>query len=330
MSKIVVADSLVANALSGLKSTPKLIISQLSPFDEFAGDNDGYHLGDCPSLIQGLPKGESPTPVHIVVLSVVTPQRGEPFLVFYVVCDDNDEIAFPVASVEDGAIDRAGGSLIGSFGPNTTLFGHFHDGDDAYVVYETYVPYGFSGNVGLMNCNVSRTMWATPGELIDGNVIGFSVGKNANRFVAEVGEGVTRLYKCDRFIRSPSVYYVPSDCLCDSTPSGGVCAGDLSYGVVSSLFGATDTHEGDDDGTVSFNLELRNALSSAGVARIVSRDDDVSAVSYCIQSSRTNEVFVYNSATLTSYDVLSVHTCYLTSNSLDAVVVLANKLFIYD
>lgn len=350
MASSIMKDIRAKQRLATLRNSPSVCLGGTSPFSEFSNNPfAGYHLGECPSMLPRLPVPAGPSRTSVVIFTIVVPEAGNPYLAFYVRKRDNDTMGFHVAGVEHGVIDSSRDRLLRSFGVAYREIGHFYGnntdaGDMAYSVYEVD-SYDVFGHSRAPATDDGSGLWVTCEEMMSGEVLSFEIDCDTVRFVTDVGEGVTRLYKDGTFLPSPTVAYVSRNAyyecvhktLVAGTDPGHIKVGDICYGILSSVFDtpAVSDLDGKGDEPIKISLSVgqdRSLQRTCDVVRVVYWGENRDEFIGTLEMEGTNEKCQYSVRRVKYADValLSEHVGYMASRSDNVVFVVNRKMFLFD
>jgi hypothetical protein len=330
MSKLISDDIRTARVLSSCeRSVPVHARTKAyTPFSEFddSSDCDSLHFGDCPGLTSEL-KGNVTDEVRLVLLSVVVPNNSDrPFIVFFVMKDGYDTWAFPSSGVKGGGLNRHCIDFVRSFRSSYSRLGYFSPGagdGGTYAVYE--IDTVSNSDDELCGNAASRGIWVTANEILSGDILGYGVSADAVRFVTDIGEGITRLYKNGKFIPGPRVCYVDADYVEALTRSDAALVGNFAYAVVKTFF---STSEDGETPVMVFGM----TTTSGTIKRVATWDDTSEVTEFVLESPSAGQSCSYSTvrAHLSNVCFLSSHTGCITTNGGNACEVLCKKMFIFE
>ena len=301
-----------------------------SPFSEFdAGHSYGeeiFHLGDCPNLRSELGNTKSDY-IRLAIFSVVSPSNGKsPFIVFFIVKDDEGKWIFPVTRIRRNLNHILNPELLNLFRSTYSRLGFF---DDTYY----HLPYAVYEIETITNTKdelcgnaLSRGMWVTANELLSDSILGYNVCSSITRFISNTGQGISRLYKNDKFIPAPQVYYTHDYSIKSDITNKVMVVGDLAYAIVKTFF-----ITGRDDHSNISNVVLNATEKSGTIIRVAVWDKNCKRDNYELESVVTGERYSYCvlQALDTNCCVMSSHLGSLTTDSMDAAEILRRKMFIF-
>lgn len=331
MSKLMFDDIRAAKALGSRKNVTLLKSKKhsYSPFSEFdegqSCQDESYHLGDCPNLRSDLDSIKSDY-IRLATFSVVDPGNGKhPFIVFFIVKDDEGKWTFPVTRARRKINCLLNPDLLNLFHSSYSRVGFFDDVRYRlpYVVYEVET---INTKDGMCGNSLSRGMWVTANELLSESILGCNVCGSVTRFISETGQGISRLYKNGMFIPAPQVYYTHDNTVRSDGANRVVVVGDLAYAIVKTFF-----ITGQNDQSDVSNVVLNATEKSGKITRVAVWSDDSVRDNYELESVVTGQRYSYCvlRAQESSCCVLSSHLGSLTTDSLDASEVLRRKMFIF-
>lgn len=333
MSKLIFDDIRTTKALQAnrqvtvLKSKAK----GYSPFSEFGDvshcDEGSYHLGDCPNLLSDI-RDRRVDYQRLVLFSVVEPSNGNlPFIVFFLVKDDDGKWIFPTSRVRRNGSDILNPEILSHFQSSYSRLGFFEDTRYKlpYAVYEMETVASRNGE--LCGKSLSRGIWVTANEILGESVLGCGICDSVVRFISHTGEGVSRLYKNNRFVPGPRVYYADTSLVKNESSNGSVTLGDLAYAIVKTFFTT-----GCDGRTDTPNVVLNTSETSGCIVRVAVWDDYCKSDNYELESVVTGTRYSYCAirTRASTYCIMSSHSGSLTTNSMDASEVLRRKMFIFE
>ena len=357
--------NLIKNDRKLKESIVKLLSSKNnnSPFAEFDYEYEeqtdiNLNLGSCPSLLHTIHARNEKIEIQLVLLSVVKPNQGSPFLEFLTHRFPDETYSFPICYMNNGELDNTGNNFIKDLQMPITHIGYFENELNThyrsyYSVYEVDFD-SISDDIILNNGSIMFStldrMWLTTNEILNKTAINNKVNDRTFNFISNIGEGISRLYKQGEFIPGPRIGYIGGelDTIDDIIASLNekqeklenkktIEVGDFTYGVISSFY---SIFKNIDFETIS---EPRNI---GFILRVAFWDKPVNSIEKICTIERSKEKSSENDndnrISFTTYSLsreqcypLSVHNGRLTTNNNkqkqnDVLNVLKHKMFIYD